>query len=244
MTGTPPASRPRLPAPTGLARAALRSQPASFVGTLVALAMASMIISACGFLAETGVRAHPTPHRYASAPVVVTADQRAHLVTGSGEDRTDAAERVPERARLDVARLSRRAEAVPAVARVVPDVRLTVSARHGDTPFAGAGLGLRPAHRHHPGARHSAPLRARTGPGLRRSRRPRRPARRHRHPHHPGRRPRLPPDRDHRLRAPVRHPRLPGSPTPAPGSWPATRNGPTRSSSAPGPGRARSPRPR
>lgn len=144
MTGTPPASRPRLPAPTGLARAALRSQPASFVGTLVALAMASMIISACGFLAETGVRAHPTPHRYASAPVVVTADQRAHLVTGSGEDRTDAAERVPERARLDVARLSRRAEAVPAVARVVPDVRLTVSARHGDTPFAGQGWGSAP----------------------------------------------------------------------------------------------------
>ena len=63
--------------------------------------MAALIVSACGILLETGLRASVPPERYASAPVVAAADQRAHLVTGSGDDREDEAVPVPDRARVD-----------------------------------------------------------------------------------------------------------------------------------------------
>ncbi|WP_181788666.1 hypothetical protein, partial [Streptomyces phytophilus] len=48
----------------GLARAALRFRPAGFAGTFVALMMAALIVSACGILLETGVRASVPPERY------------------------------------------------------------------------------------------------------------------------------------------------------------------------------------
>ncbi|WP_326690384.1 ABC transporter permease [Streptomyces sp. NBC_01795] len=127
--------------PNGLARAAVRFKPASFAGTFVALAMAAMIISACGFLAETGVRASVPPQRYAAAPVVVTADQNAHLITGSGEDRSDEGDTVPERARLDAAGAARKARTVPGVSRAVPDVTFTLGSRHGAAPLTGHGWG-------------------------------------------------------------------------------------------------------
>ncbi|MGW4385934.1 hypothetical protein [Streptomyces sp. NPDC004685] len=47
--------------PNGLARAAVRFKQAAFVGTFVALMMAAMIVSACGILLETGVRAGVPP---------------------------------------------------------------------------------------------------------------------------------------------------------------------------------------
>ncbi|WP_406338670.1 hypothetical protein [Streptomyces sp. NBC_00649] len=47
--------------PNGLARAAVRFKPAAFAGTFVALMMAAMIVSACGILLETGVRASVPP---------------------------------------------------------------------------------------------------------------------------------------------------------------------------------------
>ena len=54
--------------PNGLARAAVRFKPAAFVGTFVALAMAALIVSACGILLETGLRASVPPDRYAERP--------------------------------------------------------------------------------------------------------------------------------------------------------------------------------
>ena len=51
----------RLMVPNGLARAAVRFKPAAFAGTFVALMMAAMIVSACGILLETGVRAGVRP---------------------------------------------------------------------------------------------------------------------------------------------------------------------------------------
>ena len=57
-------------APNGLARAAVRFRPSAFVGTFVALAMAALIVSGCGILLETGIRAEVPPGRYANAPVV------------------------------------------------------------------------------------------------------------------------------------------------------------------------------
>ncbi|MDJ1138251.1 ABC transporter permease [Streptomyces iconiensis] len=127
--------------PNGLARAAVRFKPVSFAGTFVALAMAAMIISACGFLAETGLRASVPPERYAGAPVVVTADQRSHFVTGTGDDRSDEGAPVPERARLDAAKTARTAAAVPGVTRAVPDTTFTLTARAGNTRLTGHGWG-------------------------------------------------------------------------------------------------------
>nr|WP_206441457.1 FtsX-like permease family protein [Streptomyces boncukensis] len=116
----------------------MRFKPVSFAGTFVALATAALIISACGILAETGLRASAPPERYAGAPIVVTADQRAHFSTGKGENREDTAgDLVPDRARLDAAAARRAVTGVTGVARAVPD--LTFPIRHGDTGLTGHG---------------------------------------------------------------------------------------------------------
>ncbi|MEU3980537.1 FtsX-like permease family protein [Streptomyces sp. NPDC026672] len=128
----------RSPAPNGLARAAVRFKPASFVGTFVALMMAALIVSACGILLETGVRASAPPQRYAEAPVVVAADQYARLVTGSGDSRSESATLLPGTARVDTA-LADEAARVPGVAAAVPDV--TFPARLGDGTLTGHGWG-------------------------------------------------------------------------------------------------------
>lgn len=87
-------------APNGLARAAVRFKPSSFIGTFVALLLAAAIVSACGILLETGLRASVPADRYAKAPVVVAADQRVHMTVGSGEGAYDAAQPVPDTVRL------------------------------------------------------------------------------------------------------------------------------------------------
>ncbi|WP_369199984.1 ABC transporter permease [Streptomyces sp. PU-14G] len=140
------APRPRAPwparlLPNGLARSAVRAHPVAFAGTFVALTMTAMIVSACAFLADTGARARAVPHRYANAPVVVTADQRAHLFTGHGEDREDAGETVPEHARIAVEKATATARTVPGVERVVPDVTATVGAHHPAAALTGHGWG-------------------------------------------------------------------------------------------------------
>ncbi|MFD9442915.1 FtsX-like permease family protein [Streptomyces sp. NPDC060006] len=121
--------------PNGLARAAVRFKPAAFVGTFVALAMAALIVSACGILLETGLRASVPPVRYAGAPVIAAADQRAHLVTGHGEDREDDPVPVPDRARLDDSLLAK-AASVPGARTAVPDVTFPLRTRAGDAVTA------------------------------------------------------------------------------------------------------------
>lgn len=116
-----------MPRTNGLARAAVRFKPAAFMGTFVALFMAAMVVTACGVLLETGLRASVPPTRYASAPVVAAADQRAHFITGTGEERTDNGAPVPDRARLDHA-LVARAAAVDGARAAVPDVTYPVRA--------------------------------------------------------------------------------------------------------------------
>ncbi|MGY0024033.1 ABC transporter permease [Streptomyces sp. YJ-C3] len=111
--------------PNGLARAAVRFKPAAFAGTFVALMMSALIVSACGILLETGLRASVPAGRYAGAPVVAAADQRAHYVTGSGEDREDEAVPLPDRARLDDALVAKAASA-PGARRAVADITFPV----------------------------------------------------------------------------------------------------------------------
>ncbi|MEU5953830.1 ABC transporter permease [Streptomyces sp. NPDC047525] len=133
--------------PNGLARAAIRFKPSAFVGTFVALMMAAMIVSACGILLETGVRASVPPTRYAGAPVVAAADQRAHFVTGSGDSRSESATPLPDRARIDNS-LVRTAGSVPGARTAVADVTFPVQSggrsvtAHGwgSTSFTGEKL--------------------------------------------------------------------------------------------------------
>ncbi|CAM5637150.1 ABC transporter permease OS=Streptomyces alboniger OX=132473 GN=CP975_11905 PE=4 SV=1 [Streptomyces alboniger] len=112
--------------PNGLARATVRFRPAAFVGTLVALVLAAAIVSACGILLETGVRATVPPQRYSGAPVVAAADQRAHYGHGDSAD----SEPVPDRARLDVSLVTRAASA-PGARTAVADVTFPARGPHG-----------------------------------------------------------------------------------------------------------------
>ncbi|MEV0095013.1 FtsX-like permease family protein [Streptomyces sp. NPDC050738] len=124
--------------PNGLAWAAVRFKPASFAGTFVALMMAALIVSACGILLETGTRASVPAERYAKAPVVAAADQYAHLVTGSGDSRSDSAVPLPDTARVDVA-LVAKAAAAPGAESAVADFSFPV--RQGDGALTGHGWG-------------------------------------------------------------------------------------------------------
>ncbi|MFI1221503.1 MULTISPECIES: FtsX-like permease family protein [unclassified Streptomyces] len=122
--------------PNGLARAAVRFKPASFAGTFVALMMSALIVTACGILLETGLRASVPPERYAGAPVIAAADQSEYVVTGSGEDREEEAVPLPDTARVDVGLAARAAEA-RGVAAAVPDFTFPVRAADGE---AGSGV--------------------------------------------------------------------------------------------------------
>ncbi|MEU3946246.1 FtsX-like permease family protein [Streptomyces sp. NPDC029526] len=147
--------------PNGLARAAVRFKPASFAGTFLALMMSALIVTACGVLLETGLRASVPPQRYADAPVVVAADQYVRVVTGSGEDREEEAVPLPDTARVDVA-LAARAARAPGAADAVadftfpvrpagaagdggPDARGGEAGRAGDAGPAGEAGGPGPA---------------------------------------------------------------------------------------------------
>ncbi|WP_329398805.1 ABC transporter permease [Streptomyces melanogenes] len=130
--------------PNGLARAALRFKPSAFTGTFIALFMAAMIVSACGILLETGVRASVPPERYAAAPVIAAADQQAHYTTGSGEDRDTESVALPDKARLDAA-LAARAATAPGAAAAIPDVSFPIrdvrDLRTENTPATAHGWG-------------------------------------------------------------------------------------------------------
>ncbi|WP_432039216.1 ABC transporter permease [Streptomyces cucumeris] len=118
----------------GLARAAVRFKPSAFAGTFIALMLAAVIVSACGILLETGIRASVPPERYAAAPVVATADQKAHHGSGDSADSVQ----VPDRARLD-ASLVTTAARTPGAAAAAPD--LTFPLRTADGGLTGHGWG-------------------------------------------------------------------------------------------------------
>ncbi|GGQ46232.1 FtsX-like permease family protein [Streptomyces mutabilis] len=115
--------------PNGLAREAVRFKPASFAGTFLALVMSALIVSACGILLETSLRASVPAQRYAQAPVVAAADQYEYVVTGSGEDREKEATPLPDTARLDAGLVAEVAKA-PGAATAVADFTFPVRVAH------------------------------------------------------------------------------------------------------------------
>ncbi|MFF0535662.1 ABC transporter permease [Streptomyces coelicoflavus] len=117
--------------PNGLARAAVRFKPASFVGTFVALMMSALVVAACGVLLETSIRASVPAERYANAPVVAAADQSARVVADTVDGPEETEYPLPDTARVDTG-LAAKAAQVPGAATAVPD--FTFPVRGGGAP--------------------------------------------------------------------------------------------------------------
>lgn len=67
-----------------------------FLGPFLALMCADALITACGTLLETGLRGTIHTERYATAPVVVSADQNVHWTTVKHtKDRTKVKHKEP-----------------------------------------------------------------------------------------------------------------------------------------------------
>ncbi|SOB81169.1 FtsX-like permease family protein [Streptomyces sp. 1331.2] len=122
----------------GLARASVRFRPASFAGTLVALLLGAAVVVACGVLLQTGLTAGLKPDRYASAPVVVAAEQAVKIETKVGEDTETREQATPERARTDAA-LVGRLSALPGVAAARPDTAFPLPASASAPALTGRG---------------------------------------------------------------------------------------------------------
>ncbi|MEU1202628.1 FtsX-like permease family protein [Streptomyces sp. NPDC005813] len=104
-----------------LALQTLTARKGGFVGTFVALLLGSAVLSVCGVLLESGLRASRPPERYASADVVVAGHQQARS-SGGIRGATAAlpqplVERVPVPADVEG-----RITAVDGVAAVVADI--------------------------------------------------------------------------------------------------------------------------
>ncbi|MER6324390.1 ABC transporter permease [Streptomyces coelicoflavus] len=117
--------------PNGLARAAVRFKPASFVGTFVALMMSALVVAACGVLLETSIRASVPAERYANAPVVAAAEQSARVVADTVDGPEETEYPLPDTARVDTG-LAAKAAQVPGAATAVPD--FTFPVRGGGAP--------------------------------------------------------------------------------------------------------------
>ncbi|MCB5178211.1 ABC transporter permease [Streptomyces antimicrobicus] len=124
-------------APNGLARAAVRFRPAAFGGTFVALLLTVAVVSACGILLQTGLRAGPAPQRYAAAPVVVAADQHVTQRVGRGDGAYDLTAAVPDRARIPAALAATLTRRLAPLAQAVPDVTFPVRTPAGPATASG-----------------------------------------------------------------------------------------------------------
>ncbi|WP_411087702.1 FtsX-like permease family protein [Streptomyces sp. 061-3] len=97
-----------------------------FLGALLALMCAAALITACGTLLETGLRGRIATERFATAPLVVSADQNVHRTTvkhkGNGETKTkNKAKPVAERAWLPAATADR-IRPLEGVRKVIPEL--------------------------------------------------------------------------------------------------------------------------
>ncbi|WP_328927990.1 ABC transporter permease [Streptomyces sp. NBC_00190] len=123
----------------------VRDRKAGFLGAFVALLCAAALVTACGTLLETGLRGTIGTERYATTPVLVSADQNVHETTvkeKKGKAKTKhKAKPVAERAWLPAAALDA-VRSVPGVERAVPE--LTFQA----VPLAKSTRDPKPAYGH------------------------------------------------------------------------------------------------
>jgi putative ABC transport system permease protein len=104
-----------------LALSSLRFRWLSFIGVLVTVMAAAMLVTATGALLEGGIRGAVTPDRLTGAHIVVVADQNVSETRGHGEDRETVSAAVIERVRIPTD-LAEEISSVPGVAGVVADV--------------------------------------------------------------------------------------------------------------------------
>ncbi|MFI6599669.1 FtsX-like permease family protein [Nonomuraea sp. NPDC050536] len=102
-----------------LSFAMLRGRPGPLVGSFLALLFAVAMVTSCGLLMESALRAHNPPERYGASPVVVTGKQSISA--------TDNAENVQlaEPVTLPAA-LAEKLRGVPGVTGVVPELTFPV----------------------------------------------------------------------------------------------------------------------
>lgn len=106
----------------GIALRTLRFHKGGFLASFAALFLGALIVVGCGGLLETGIRADAPPRRLATAPIVVTGDQRYQ---GTVRELV-----FPERVHLDAA-VADRIATVPGVAAAVPDVSFPAALSSG-----------------------------------------------------------------------------------------------------------------
>ncbi|QFZ72561.1 FtsX-like permease family protein [Streptomyces fagopyri] len=124
-----------------LALLTLKTRKGGFAGTFVALLLGAAVLSACGILLESGVRAGSSPERYAAADVVVAGRQEVALTLKDLDGTTvEESQPLPERVPLRASAAARIA-GVDGARSVIADrgatVRLVTAAgrpvpgRHG-----------------------------------------------------------------------------------------------------------------
>ncbi|MDI2130762.1 FtsX-like permease family protein [Yinghuangia seranimata] len=125
----------------GLAWSTLRARKGGFIGAFVALVCAAALVTACGVILETGLRGGIPTERYASAPVVVTADQNLHWTKHKGGKEKVKSKPLTERAWLDAATADK-LRGLPGVRAVVPELTFPATAfTASGSPLAGPAGG-------------------------------------------------------------------------------------------------------
>ncbi|MFF2517190.1 ABC transporter permease [Streptomyces sp. NPDC058086] len=105
-----------------LALLTLKARKGGFAGTFVALLLGAAVLSACGILLESGIRAGSSPERYAAADVVVAGRQEVELTFKDLDGSTvKESQPLPERVALR-ASLADRITGVDGAKSVIADV--------------------------------------------------------------------------------------------------------------------------
>ncbi|WP_411152787.1 FtsX-like permease family protein [Streptomyces sp. A30] len=121
-----------------LALLTLKARKGGFTGTFVALLLGAAVLSACGMLLESGIRAGSSPERYAAADAVVAGRQAVELTLKDLDGSTlKEAQPLPERVPL-AASVADRIAGVDGVRSVIADIGASVRLVTGDgQPVAG-----------------------------------------------------------------------------------------------------------
>ncbi|MGP4051576.1 FtsX-like permease family protein [Streptomyces sp. 2A115] len=131
-----------------LALLTLKARRGGFVGTFVALLLGAAVLSACGVLLESGIRAGSSPERYAASDVVVTGRQEVELTLEDLDGSTlKESQPLPERVPLR-ASVADRITGVDGVKSVIMDVGAPVRLVTGTGEGNGNGNGQPVAGRH------------------------------------------------------------------------------------------------
>ncbi|MGW4471305.1 FtsX-like permease family protein [Nonomuraea sp. NPDC004354] len=124
-----------------LAFATLRGRMSSLAGSFLALLFATAVITSCGLLMETGLRANTPPERYAAAPVVVAGDQWVSVgIKAGGDTSAEMSEPLPEPVAVPAA-LAGKIRKVEGVTRVVPELTFPVGLVGRDGRLVGGAGG-------------------------------------------------------------------------------------------------------